>query len=170
MNRRRLLPSIALLALAAVPAAAQTAYKSTMPDGRVIYGDAPMPGARKVEQISVAAPRMGEGGAGAAPGGDRDRGSTGDGDQGRARQQDDMARARMAEREQQRQRVREAEETLRVAEEAKRNGEEPLPGERIGVAGGGSRLTEEYFQRQKQLADDVTNARQALEQARKATP
>jgi len=167
MNRRRLLPLIALLTLVAVPAAAQTAYKSTMPDGRVIYGDAPIPGARKVEQISVAAPRLGEGGAGAAPVGEKDRGSTREGDQGRARQ-DDAMRARMAEREQARQRVREAEEALHVAEEAKRNGEEPLPGERLGLTGGGSRLSEEYFQRQKQLEENVVNARSTLEQARRA--
>jgi hypothetical protein len=168
MNRRRLLPLIALLTLVAVPAAAQTAYKSTMPDGRVIYGDAPIPGARKVEQISVAAPRLGEGGAGAAPGGDQDRRSTQGSDQNRARQQDETMRARMAEREQARQRVREAEEALRVAEEAKRNGDEPLPGERLGLAGGGSRLSEEYFQRQKQLEENVVNARSTLEQARRA--
>jgi hypothetical protein len=64
--------------------------------------------------------------------------------------------------------VREAEEALRLAEEAKRTGEEPLAGERTGVAGGGSRLSEEYFQRQKGLEDAVVNARNALEQARRA--
>jgi hypothetical protein len=169
MDYRRLVPSIALLTLVAIPAAAQTAYKSTMPDGRVIYGDAPIPGARKVEQISVAAPRVGDGGTGAAPAGGQDRGSAREGDQARARQ-DDAVRARTAEREQARQRVREAEEALRVAEEAKRNGEEPLAGERLGVAGGGSRLSEEYFQRQQQLEQDVVKARQALEQARRAAP
>ena len=167
MNRRHLLPLIALLSLAAVPAAAQTAYKSTMPDGRVIYGDAPMPGARKVEQISVAAPRVGDGGTGAAPAGEADRESV-RGGQNRPRQGDDAARARVANREQQRQRVREAEEALRAAEEAKRNGEEPLPGERLGVSGGGSRLSEDYFQRQQKLEDDVVKARQALDQARSA--
>ena len=37
------------LALFLQPVAAQTMYKSTMPDGRVVYGDRPEPNAVKVE-------------------------------------------------------------------------------------------------------------------------
>ena len=33
-------------------------------------------------------------------------------------------------------------------------GIEPLPGERLGIAGGGSRLAPAYFERQARLEDD----------------
>lgn len=51
MNTRlkSLLPALAL-ALASGAALAQFLYKSTMPDGKVLYGDAPVPGAVKVEK------------------------------------------------------------------------------------------------------------------------
>src|SRR5690242_8170607 len=44
---------VCLLATALCPswAAAQVNYKSTMPDGKVIYGDKPVPGAAKVDEI-----------------------------------------------------------------------------------------------------------------------
>jgi hypothetical protein len=64
--------------------------------------------------------------------------------------------------------VRDAEQSLRAAEEAKRSGEEPLPGERLGTAGGGSRLSDEYFERQKQLEQNVETARRELNDARNA--
>jgi len=48
-------------ALLLQPAAAQTLYKSTMPDGRVLYGDKPAPGAANVEEIQ---PDTGKGGLG----------------------------------------------------------------------------------------------------------
>ena len=44
-----MLPAVAL-ALVSGAALAQFLYKSTMPDGKVIYGDAPTPGAVKVEK------------------------------------------------------------------------------------------------------------------------
>src|SRR5262249_26558870 len=51
--------------------------------------------------------------------------------------------------------------------EAKRvAGQEPLPGERLGTAGGASRLTDEYWQRQKGLDEAVEKARRELEGAR----
>ena len=51
----RILPLSCLLAAALCPqlAAAQVNYKSTMPDGKVIYGDKPVPGAVKVDQLKA---------------------------------------------------------------------------------------------------------------------
>ena len=47
-----LLHAAVLLALALSAAGwAQTIFKSIMPDGRVIYGEKPVPGAKKVEQF-----------------------------------------------------------------------------------------------------------------------
>lgn len=54
---------------------------------------------------------------------------------------------------------------LQKAQSARELGVEPLPGERIGTAGGGSRLSEEYWQRQKRLEDDVERARKRLDEA-----
>ena len=164
VNRLALLSLLTLLAVTAAHAFAQMAYKSTMPDGRVIYGDKPEPGARKVEQISVAAPRTSPD----APAGESRGEEGGSRDQARTKQQEEAARARSAEREQRQQRVREAEKALKLAEDAKRSGEEPLPGERIGTAGGGSRLTEQYFERQKQLDQRVEDAQRELNEARGA--
>jgi hypothetical protein len=58
--------------------------------------------------------------------------------------------------------VQQAEQALRDAETAQATGKEPLPGERQGTAGGASRLTEEYWARQKALADGVADARKRL--------
>ena len=46
------------------------------------------------------------------------------------------------------------------AASAAESGKEPLPNERIGTAGGASRLTPEYFARQKKLADDLNKAKE----------
>ncbi len=60
-------------------------------------------------------------------------------------------------------------EALKRYEDAQKrveNGREPLPGERIGLAGGGSRLRPEYFERQDELARNHDAARAKLEEAR----
>jgi hypothetical protein len=57
---------------------------------------------------------------------------------------------------------------LTDAERALSTGREPQPGERAGIAGGGSRLREEYFGRQRQLEVEVQAARTGLEAAYRA--
>ena len=54
------------------------------------------------------------------------------------------------------------------AEAAQAAGKEPLAGEHVGTAGGGQRLTDTYWDRQKQLEQDVTAARAELAAARAA--
>ena len=54
---------------------------------------------------------------------------------------------------------------LARAEQAVRHGREPLAGERAGIAGGGSRLRTDYFDRQQQLEDDVKDAHTQLDEA-----
>ena len=48
---------------------------------------------------------------------------------------------------------------------ARERGVEPLPGERTGTTAGQSRLGDAYWQRQKQLGEDVERARQRLDAA-----
>jgi len=131
------------------PAAAQPLYKSTMPDGRVLYGDKPAPGAAKVEEMQ---PDTGTGGLG---------GTT-------AREQEmlnDMERARL-QREAGQDRVQKAAQALKDAEAARETGKEPVESERIGTSGGSSRLTDSYFERQRRLEETVERARRELDEAR----
>lgn len=55
--------------------------------------------------------------------------------------------------------------SLSHAERAARDGRVPHAGERVGNAGGGSRLRSEYFDRQKHLEDAVEEARASVEEA-----
>ena len=143
----RVLVSACLIVTALIvqPAAAQTVYKSTMPDGSVVFGDQPQPGATKVDSSTP------------------DTSDTGvqilqPGAESALRK---METARQ-EGELSTDRRRQAEEVLRKAEEALANGKEPLADERAGTAGGGSRLNDNYWKRQKTLQKNVTDARERL--------
>ena len=152
MEIDRLVLMVAIASFCALllqPAAAQTVYKSTMPDGQVVYSDKPAPGAANVEAIR---PDVSKGGLG---------GTT-------AREQDmlkDMEKAQL-QREGAQNKVQAAEEKLKRAEDARAAGKEPLEGERIGTAGGASRLNETYFERQRLLERAVESARRELDEAR----
>ena len=140
---------VVLSTLGGTAALAQTMFKSTMPDGRVIFGDKPVDGAAKVEALKPDTSKRGihtltPGEAAAVKQAEQER----------------------LKREAPDEKVRAAERALRDAETALAKGEEPLPGERTGTAGGGSRLNEAYWQRQQKLKDDVERARVGLEKAR----
>ena len=136
--------------ISTAPAWAQVIYKSTMPDGRVIYSEKAAPGAKKVEEIVPQTGKTGVGGA-ATPGEKQEL------------QKREGARQKDEARQQE---IRAAEQALQDAEAARIGGKEPLPGERLGTAGGGSRLSDSYFERQKSLEDAVNAARKRLEDLR----
>jgi len=143
----RVLASACLIVTALIvqPVAAQTVYKSTMPDGSVVFSDQPQPGATKVDSSTP------------------DTSDTGvqvlqPGAEGELRK---MEAARQ-EGESSTDGRRQAEAALRKAEDALANGKEPLANERVGTAGGGSRLNDNYWQRQKTLQQNVTAARERL--------
>ena len=152
MKRKRFVVAVAAACCCALSlqfAAAQTLYKSTMPDGRVLYGDKPAPGAVKVEETRPDTSKKGIGGTA-------------------GREQEllkDMEKARL-QREGKQDKVLAAEQRLRDAEAARTAGKEPLEGERTGTAGGGSRLNESYFERQRKLDAAVEDARRELDGAR----
>lgn len=56
-------------------------------------------------------------------------------------------------------------ESLTYAERVAHDGRTPKAGDRIGNAGGGSRLRSEYFDRQKQLEDAIQEAKVRVDQA-----
>ena len=143
--------AVVVTVLWAVPGSAQTIYRSTMPDGRVIFGDKPVAGAEQVEPIDTSSRPTN-----VVPSGTRNQD---------AAQQRDLQRQQQAARQAE---VREAEQVLRAAESAQAAGKEPLPGERLGNAGGGSRLTDAYWERQTALKAAVTEARTRLDAARRA--
>jgi len=159
------IPGIVLRTLAAmvllwgVSGWAQTIYRSTMPDGRVIFGDKPASGAVRVEPIDTSSRP-----ANTAPLGSMNAEAAQQNEQ--RRQQLEVQRQQLELQRQQRaahQRdIREAEEALRTAKAAQTAGKEPLPGERLGNVNGTSRLTEEYWERQNVLKADVAKARKRL--------
>jgi hypothetical protein len=140
--------AIALVALVwAASSWAQTIYKSTMPDGHVIYGTEPARGAKRVETMKPPAENTG-----VRPVAPQDT---------QKLEQRVMQRERQEARQDE---VQQAEKALRDAEAAQAAGKEPLPGERLGTAGGASRLTDEYWDRQKALAAAVAEARKRLDE------
>ena len=149
MNRFLVSACCVVAALAVQPAAAQVLYKSTMPDGRIIYSDKPDPDAVKVEETRPDISKRGIGGT-------------------TPREQETLKELETArlKREGGGEVVRAAEKALKDAEAARAAGKEPLPGERVGTAGGASRLGEGYFDRQRKLEEDVEKARRALDAVR----
>jgi len=61
--------------------------------------------------------------------------------------------------------IRDAQQQLQAAKTALEAGREPKPGERIGTAGGASRLADAYARRLKALEDAVTTAQKRLDDA-----
>jgi len=134
---------------AAGGAAAQTVYKSTMPDGKVVYGEKPVAGAAKVDKMDPPTAKTGVGGITPE---ERARAEN----LQRQRAQEAAASAKTQSS------VEQARKQLQQAEAARDGGKEPLPSERSGMAGGGSRLNEAYFARQKALEEAVVAAQKAL--------
>lgn len=153
-----------MLAALTQAAVAQTLYKSTLPNGNVIYGDKPAPGAVNVEAIKPDTSKTGIGPTTpTAPDKARD-----------AAVLKEMEKSRL-QREAADARVRSARNALRDAETARAAGAEPLESERIGFIRQpaekdkgpvfGTRLTDAYFERQQKLERAVEEARRNLEQA-----
>ena len=148
--KRLLTPTSCLIAVLLLqPAVAQTLYKSVMPDGSVVYGDKPAPDAVKVEETR---PDIKKGGIGGATPREKE-----------ALKEMETSRA---QREAGQEKVRAAEQALRDAEAARAAGKEPLASERLGTAGGASRITDAYFERQKKLDEAIEKARRDLDAVR----
>ncbi len=131
-------------------AMAESIYKSVMPDGRVMYGQQPQPGARTVEKSTI---NVGD--TGINPVSKAEIESINRRAQERSRVLDETLKS-----------VQTAETDLRVAEVDREAGIEPLPGERLGIVGRGTRLSEAYWRRQQILEERVDTARQLLKNAR----
>ena len=132
-------------------AGAQAIKKFVTPDGRVIYSDVPIEGAREVGRLDPA-PEVEPEVRREAEAAGRRRGEQAES----AVQRSQVTIARQ-------EKIRQAERRLADAKAALENGKEPLPGERRGTAGGASRLTEAYFQRQESNERAVEKAQKDLD-------
>lgn len=135
---------VALLALAAASAHAQGIFRSVMPDGRVVYGDKPAPGAKESKPVVLQKPNI------ALP--------TPPSASEPSPQQKDFNAADAD--------VKHAQVELDRARSALAAGAEPQEGERTGTKGGASRLTDAYSQRTKSLESAVAAAQARLDDAR----
>ena len=144
------IPLLLALAFAAATAHAQGVFRSVMPDGKIVYGDKPAPGAKESKQVNLAPLNISTPtpGAPASP----DPGASADAPNNNA----EIAAAR---------------QNLEAAKKALEAGREQREGDRVGVAKGGgasSRLSEDYLQRVKALEDAVAAAQKQLEDAQRA--
>ena len=138
-----------LLAAGVTGALAQTIFKYQRPDGEIVYSDSPVEGAERVGQVDPApAPAAPQAAQSEAP-----------------RRAPDLAERRSAALDDADARIKAAARALKEAEERQQEGIEPMPGERLGNAGGNSRLAPRYFSRQQDNAADVDAARANLEEA-----
>jgi hypothetical protein len=129
---------------------AQTLYRSTMPDGRVIYADRPVQGAVRSMEVAPPMPTSGIGGTVLRLPNKEEAGGNASRGKGEASRTSLEA----------------AEAALRKAEQARLEGGEPTDADRTGNAKGGTRLSDSYWERKAKLEDAVEKAKQELEKAR----
>jgi hypothetical protein len=136
------------LAFVATTAQAQAVFRSVMPDGKIVYGDKPAPGAKESKQVNLPPPNIST--------------ST----QPQASPADAPAAAGSNSVE-----IAAARQNLEAAKKALEAGREPLEGERTGIARKGgavnSQLNEAYFQRIQSLEQAVAAAQQQLDEAQR---
>jgi len=134
------------LALSATAAQGQAVFRSVMPDGSIVYGDKPAPGAKESKEVSLPPPNIAT-----PPPAPPKQSAPATTPRQQAPDSDDQ--------------VRSAERELQTAKAALEAGRAPQPGERIGTAGGASRLTDVYFQRIKTLENAVAGAQKKFDDA-----
>ena len=135
------------LALAATAAQGQAVFRSVMPDGSVVYGDKPAPGANEAKEIILPPPNIAK--PPPAP----------------PKQSAPATTPRQQAPDSTDDQVRSAERELQTAKAALEAGRAPQPGERAGTASGASRLTDVYFQRIKILENAVASAQKKFDDA-----
>jgi hypothetical protein len=147
---------LVLLALAVACADAALAQKIgryVFPDGRVVYSDQPVPGARLANEVAPPPP----------PGSPPPVSESREGRPAKSGETPGAARSRtLAEADAE---VRAATQALEQARARQQAGVEPLPGERTGTAKGGSRLNEAYEARQAANQQAVAAAEARLQRA-----
>lgn len=161
LSRARCCVSLAALSIAmaaAWPAAAQTIYKVQMPDGSILFTDSPPQGGKILDERDVKSTPRPARPAATTPATQLPGTS---GDPAKAAPAANRLDAAIAE-------IDAAESALVAARRRLELGREPLPGERLGLAGGGSRLSPEYHERIAGLERDVAAAEARVKAAHAA--
>ena len=157
--------TLVAFALAATAAQAQTVFRSVMPDGSVIYGDEPAPGAKETRQITLppsnvlTVPRPAAPAAKPAPG---PAAAPGPAVTKQPVTKPPVTKPPVETPDAQ---VLRAEEELKTAQAALEAGRLERPGDRVGMVGGNARLSEGYFERVKLLEAAVAAAQEKLNDA-----
>ena len=157
-RRNAALVMLPFAVMIAGPAAAQTIYKVQMPDGSILFTDAPPQGGKILEERDVVktTPRPARpASTAAAP---QLPGTSGEPMKAAPAANRLTLDAAIGE-------INAAETAVAAAKRRLELGREPLPGERLGLAGGGSRLTPEYHARIAGLEREVTEAEERLRRA-----
>lgn len=143
------------LALVFAPAfaAADLVYKYQRPDGSILYSNVPVRGAKLIGRFELVpvAPAQ-------SPARDKQPSAGKDPTRERVERRTQGLDAADAQ-------IKAAEQALKDTEERRQLAVEPLPGERQGSADGRSRLTPDYFERQRGTAAEVDAARARLDEA-----
>jgi len=166
MKTRKIL-ELGLAAVMIVPALAfaQTLYKQVRPDGSIIYSDKPVPGTEILDMrdIPPPPPPPPAGEQRARPSSQPGVGSASEGKPKPKTEQPTRGAWDAANDE-----VLAAQKALDDAKRQRDEGQEPKPGERLGIAKGGSRLSEAYEERLRALDQAVTDAEARLQRAYEA--
>ena len=134
---------------------AQGLKKYITPDGKTVYSDIPVPGAREVGEIKAPPEPNAASRSQAEDAARRDANNVKKVDK------------RLDDRRSQAARIEAADAELEKAQRILKEGTEPLPGERTGTAKRGkSRLNDAYQQRQRANERAVEKARTAVKEAR----
>lgn len=142
------LATLSLAALISAPASAQTIYKVQMPDGSILFTDTPPQGGKILEERAVTSTSRPARPVTTTPASQLPGMSSEPTKAAPARL---TLEAAMGE-------INAAEAALAAAQRRLELGREPLPGERLGLAGGGSRLSPEYHERIAGLEKEVAAA------------
>jgi len=144
MKHRKLL--LMVIATAAFQAAAETAYRSVDEHGNVTFSDTPVSGAGQAEKIRIEAP---------APSAESQQETR----QREAELQDAASQAGASGGQSQANKQKAVQQNVQDAEKRLEDASQVREGDRIGTAGGGSRLTPEYQERVREAEEEVDKAR-----------
>ena len=158
MNRPTYFAFVLLAAAVfAVPAGAQTIYKYLQPDGRVVYSDKPVPGAKLEEEIEPPPP--------ADPANAERQGKDNEASRKELKRAADQRASSFDQAWADLQLWTRRLEEARAALEA---GREPLEGERTGTAGRKARMNDAYWLRQRENQAAVAEAEARVREAQDA--
>jgi len=143
---------IFLISVFSAGAQAQAMYRSVMPDGKIVFGDKPAPGAKESKALTVRPTNQSTAEPGSSP---KAAGKP-------SHQQ--MMEAATGD-------IKAAQDNLKRARATLQSNRDPTPDEMVGTVKsgkggtGGMRTTESYDQRIKALEQDVETAQRQLDEA-----